>query len=68
MTKEEIEKEWQRELQIFLKKVDNLPRDNSETESEWKFSKKTRKQLEEELKKIQKKYRKKYEELQKRGI
>lgn len=58
MDKKEIEKNWQSELQSFLKKVDDLPSDNPDKESEWEFSKETLEKLNKELTEIQEKYKK----------
>ena len=49
---ENYKKELEKEVQLFFKKVDELPGDNPNKESEWKFTKETSKKLNEELKDI----------------
>ena len=57
---EEYKKELSKELQDFFEKEKKLPRDNSNSESEWKYSKETRKKLNREVQEIYKRLQKKY--------
>lgn len=57
---EEYKKELSKELQDFFEKEKKLPRDNSNSESEWKYSKETRKKLNKEVQEIYKRLQKKY--------
>lgn len=57
---EEYKKELSKELQDFFEKEKKLPRDNPNPESEWKYSKETRKKLNREVQEIYKRLQKKY--------
>lgn len=57
---ENYKKELDKEVHNFFKKVDELPGDNPNKESEWKFTRETSIKLNEELKEIYIRLQKKY--------
>ncbi len=57
---EDYKKELNEELKNFFEKKEKLPGDNSNPESEWKYSKETLQQLNEEINEIYKRLQKKY--------
>lgn len=57
---EDYKKELNEELQLFFKKTDELPSNNPDQDSEWKYSKETYKNLNKEIKDIYERLQKKY--------
>lgn len=52
--------ELEQEISFFLKKVEKLPKDNPNKESEWEFSKETYKKLNKEINEIYTRLKNKY--------